>query len=121
MLRWALVVLGGFALLAILPDGGTLTGSVEGIITDEAGPVLAARVEARHKMSGTVYRAQSDAAGRYELKGLRRGQYALWVSAADHNPVEITTVVVDTDRATRQDVRLNRIRPRTEITSQASP
>lgn len=121
MLRWIVVVIGGFVLLAILPDGGSLSGSIQGVISDEAGPVVAAHIEARHKMSGAVYRTQTGTDGRYELAGLRRGQYALWVSAPEHNPVEITTVVVESGHATRQDVRINRTRPRTEITSQVSP
>ncbi len=121
MLRWMLVVVGGFVLLAILPDGSILSGSIQGVISDEAGPVVTARIEARHKVSGTVYRTQSGMDGHYELAGLRRGQYTLRVTAADHNPVEVTTVVVETSQATRQDVHLNRTRPATEITSQASP
>lgn len=56
-------------------------GAIEGLITNEIGPVAKASVEARNVMSGAFFVVKSDAAGHYLLDHLPQGRYTLWVCA----------------------------------------
>jgi hypothetical protein len=87
------------------------TGGIDGVITNEHGPIAKASVEARNVMSGVVFRAQSDTAGRYKLADLPQGRYSLWVKAAEHDSVWIREVVVEHGRTTHRDVRLGKSGP----------
>ena len=61
------------------------TGRIDGVITDEHGPIAKVSVEARNTMSGDVFRGESDAAGHYKLASLPQGRYSLWVKAPEHD------------------------------------
>lgn len=89
------------------------TGGIAGLITNERGPIAKAPVEARNVMSGAVFRAQSDAAGHYELVNLPRGRYSLWVKAPEHDSQWIRELIVEQGRTTHRDIRLE--------TSQSGP
>jgi hypothetical protein len=82
------------------------TGGIEGLITNQHGPLAKASVEARNVMSGVVFRAESDAAGHYKLASLPPGRYSLWVRAPLHDSEWIREVVVERGRITRHDVHL---------------
>jgi hypothetical protein len=82
------------------------TGSLEGQIRNDKGPIAQASVEARNTMSGDVSHALSDAAGHYKLEKLRTGRYSLWVQAPGHDSSLIKQVVVESGQTTRRDVRL---------------
>ena len=111
MPRWVKFVLLGLILLLI----GSIplamqreTGSIQGMITNDRGPVAKASLEARNVMTGAVTRAESDAAGTYKLENLRAGRYSLWVRAAGHDSIWIREVIVERGQATHQDLHLTR-------------
>jgi hypothetical protein len=83
-------------------------GTIEGLITNEIGPVAKASVEARNVVSGAFFRAESDVAGRYRLDHLPQGRYSLWVCAPAHDCVWIRQVPVDHDQTTYYDIRLGK-------------
>ncbi len=84
------------------------TGGLDGVITDEHGPVVKASVEARNTMSGDVFRVQSDAAGHYKVSSLPQGRYSLWVKAPEHDSEWIREVIVEKNRTTHRDIHLGR-------------
>ena len=86
-------------------------GGIDGLITNERGPIVKASVEARNVMSGAVFRAQSDAAGHYTIATLPQGRYSLWVTAPLHDSQWIREIVVEEGRTTHRDIRLGRSQP----------
>ena len=86
-------------------------GGIDGLIMNEHGPIVKASVEARNVMSGAVFRAQSDAIGRYKMANLPRGRYSLWVTAPLHDSQWIREIVVGEDRTTHRDIRLGDLSP----------
>jgi len=82
------------------------TGSIEGIVTNQYGPVASAAVEARNIMSGTVARIETEADGRYVLAGLRPGRYSLCVEAKNGDAVWIPRVIVESGQVAHQDIYL---------------
>jgi hypothetical protein len=82
------------------------TGGIDGVITDEHGPIAKASVEARNVMSGAVFRAQSVATGQYRIESLPQGRYSLWVKAPEHDSEWIREVVVENGQTSRHDIRL---------------
>jgi hypothetical protein len=114
MARWLKYVL----LLAVLLLIGSIplakqvdTGSIEGTITNDRGPLAKASIEARNVMTGTVSRAESDVDGRYRIGDLRPGRYSLWVQASGHDSMWILQTIVERGKATRKDLRLEGWRP----------
>ena len=107
VLALLLLILITAALAIQWPDNG----AIEGFITDEAGSVDGALVEARNTMSGIVSRTESDASGYYIIEPLPAGRYALWVQAENHSSYWMPRIVVERGQVVRQDVRLTRIRP----------
>jgi hypothetical protein len=105
------VLLGAFLLLlasvplAMQPDYGAL----EGVVSNEQGPVAGATIEARNVMTGAVMRVVSDQRGYYRFDRLRAGRYSLWVQAPRHDSVWVARVVVERGESARQDVLLRRI------------
>ena len=89
------------------------TGRIEGLITNESGPIAKASVEARNVMTGAVFRALSDAGGNYKLENLPRGRYSFWVKAPEHDSQWIREIVVEPGRTTHHDIRLGKIRAQT--------
>ena len=87
------------------------SGSIDGVITNQDGPIAKASVEARNVMSGSVTRVQSDVAGHYKLVSLAPGRYSLWVKAPAHDSVWIREVIVKEGRTTRRDIRLGESQP----------
>jgi hypothetical protein len=83
------------------------TGSIDGVIMDEAGPVANAAVEARNVLSGAVISTESDAFGYYKVENLRSGRYSLWVQAG-HDSLWIPPIPVEPGEAVHQDLRLER-------------
>jgi Carboxypeptidase regulatory-like domain len=83
------------------------TGAIDGLITDEHGPIVKASVEARNTMSGAALRVQSDAAGHYSVS-LPQGRYSLWVKAPEHDSEWIRELIVEQGRTTHRDIRLGK-------------
>jgi len=109
-MRWILAA-SAVLLMGTLPEIVSLNGSIEGAISDDKGPIAAARIEARNQTTGAAYRAISNQSGRYTIEGVRKGRYTLWVVAQGYNPVEIPNLAVETGRATRCDVKLRKTTP----------
>jgi hypothetical protein len=86
------------------------TGSLEGLITDDRGPLAKASVELRNVMTGDVFRVESEADGQYRIDDLRPGRYSLWVKAAEHDSIWIQQIIVQRGEITRKNVRLSRSR-----------
>ena len=84
------------------------TGSIEGVVMNELGPITKASVEARNVMSGAVFRTESDAVGHYKLENLRAGRYSLWVRALGHYSTWIRQVFVERGRTTHSDIHLGK-------------
>lgn len=83
------------------------TGTLEGTVSNQQGPIAGASVEARNLMSGAFLRVKTDAAGHYEIKALRAGRYSLWVEAGGHDSLWVVLVLVERGAATHRDIRLN--------------
>ena len=101
-------------LLASMPLAMQIaTGTIEGKITDEFGPVPKIAVEARNMITGTVYRDQSNATGDYRIVSVHPGWYALWVIDRNKDSMWIREINVDQGRTVREDVHLVRAHPTT--------
>jgi hypothetical protein len=85
------------------------TGSLEGTITNESGPVAKASIDVRNIMTGAVIRVQSDAQGVYKVE-LPPGRYSLWVRAPGNDSVWIPEVFVELGLIKHKSVRLDRTR-----------
>lgn len=96
-----LLLLGVTIPLAMPPASGT----IEGVVRNDRGPIPNAKVEAQHT-SGEVARAVSDSSGFFRLAGLRRGAYSLWITAPAHVAARIPQVFVEEGVTTRKDVSL---------------
>jgi len=98
-------------LIASIPLAMQLeTGSIQGKITNDRGPVANASIGARNVMTGTVAQVVSDAAGACKLENLRAGRYSLFVQAGGHASLWIREVVVERGRTTQQDLHLTMTR-----------
>ena len=95
--------------LAMLSEAGSL----EGVITDELGPVPGAVVKATNVMTLDVSRTATNSAGHYKFDKLRAGRYSLWITADGHDSIEVPRLIVDHGQEVRQDLQMRRIRPRT--------
>jgi carboxypeptidase family protein len=84
-------------------------GGIDGLITDEHGPIVKASVEARETMSGAVFRVQSDAAGHYKVS-VPQGRYSLWVQAPEHDSEWVRELIVEQGRTTHRNIRLGKSR-----------
>lgn len=113
MARWLKItlVLSAFLLLAAIPLAMQLeTGSLEGSVTNDRGPVANASIEVRNVITGAIVYVESDAGGQYAVEQLRSGRYSLWVEARGHDSLWIPQIVVEGGQATRHDIRLERSR-----------
>jgi hypothetical protein len=84
------------------------TGSIQGVITDQLGPVAQASVEARDLATGTILEAESDPAGLYRLENLHPGKYSLFVHALYHDSLWIQQIPVDHGQTVQHDIFLLR-------------
>ncbi len=105
LLLFLLVLLASSIPLAMQPA----TGSIQGKVADESGPVARATVEARNVVTGVVYRATSDASGRYTLGSVRAGSYSLWVTAEGHDSIWVREITVERGQTAHEDIRLPKI------------
>jgi len=111
MPRWTklLLLVLGLLLVATLPLARQFdTGSIEGVITDDRGPLPYASIEARNLMFGDITRGESEIDGRYRIEDLRPGRYSLSVTAAGHEQAWVPRIVVERGGVSQRDVRLGR-------------
>jgi len=81
-------------------------GIIYGTVTDEAGPVPYASIEARRLGTGAIFHTESNVTGNFRLDGLRVGRYSLFVHAVAHDAITIEEVVIEGGPGTRVDVHL---------------
>jgi len=106
--KWGLLMF-ILLLLASIPLAMQLeTGSIEGVITNDRGPVARASIEARNMMTDAIFHAESDPVGHYKLEELRPGRYSLWVGAPGHDSAWIRQVIVERGQTTRGDIYVGR-------------
>jgi hypothetical protein len=84
------------------------TGSIDGVIMDEAGSVSNASVDARNVLSGAEFHAESDAVGYFKLENLPSGRYSLWVRAAGHDSLWVPSIPMERGEAVHQNLHLGR-------------
>ncbi len=96
-----------FLLVAAIPLAmQSPTGALEGVLTDETGPVVGAKVEASHSWSGAMRQTVSDNRGFYRFSNLQRGTYSLWITDPRHESAQIPRVFVEDGATAHLDVRL---------------
>jgi len=89
------------------------TGSIQGVIRDQVGPLPQALVEARNLATSAISYAESNGTGVYRLDDLHPGRYSLWVQARFHDSLWIKQVPVDRGQTVHQDIFLNAIATQT--------
>jgi hypothetical protein len=86
--RWlaglALLVLGAAVPMPARAQG--TTASIQGMITDDTGPLPGAAIVARDAQTGFTYEAVSDAHGGFNLSGLRPATYEITVAMPQYKP-----------------------------------
>ena len=107
-LKFSLLVLGLLVLAATPLAKQFDTGAIEGIITNDRGPIANASIEARNLMFGDILRGESEIDGHYKVDDLRPGRYSLWVRALGHDSTWIPRIVVERGQTAHRDVRLDR-------------
>ncbi|HUA86367.1 MAG TPA: carboxypeptidase-like regulatory domain-containing protein [Bryobacteraceae bacterium] len=96
-----------FLLLCSVPLAMQIeTGSIEGIVSNDFGPVPNASIDAMNAMTGAPAHVQSDRAGAYILKDLHAGRYSLWVQAPGNDYLWIREVPVERGQITHHDIHL---------------
>jgi hypothetical protein len=99
-----------FFLLASYPLAKQIeTGAIEGIVTDDRGPVAMVSIQVRNLMTGADARAQTDTAGFYSIGNLWSGDYSIWVQAAGHDSVWYPRKTVGRGQTVRHDIHLNAV------------
>jgi len=86
------------------------TGSINGLVVDDRGPIEGASIEAHDSVTGSVSRTESDRLGRYEISRLRPGQYSMWVEADLHDSIWIPQIMVVHGEPTERDFKMTRNR-----------
>jgi len=82
------------------------TGCIQGLISDQLGPLPQASVEARNLMTGAISYAESDPAGLYMLDKLNAGRYSLWVTARYHDSLWVQQIAVEHGQTVQRDIFL---------------
>ena len=100
--------LAALALAAPAPlHAQTITGSVNGIVTDQAGAILPnAQVVVRNVATGVETRSQTNGAGEYNIRFLQIGQYEVTVTAAGFAPQKTAPFTLEVDQFAKVDVKL---------------
>jgi Carboxypeptidase regulatory-like domain len=109
-LRYSLLALLALFLASIPLAPQFSTGSIQGVVMNDRGPIQNASITARETMTGEESQAKSDAIGHYKIEELKPGRYSLWAQAAGHDSCWIPAVVLDYGQTAYQDIRLGRIR-----------
>ncbi len=92
-------------MLSITAFSQVTTSKVQGLITDEAGPLFGASVVAKHIPSGTVMGAMTRDNGNYTIPNLRvGGPYTVSISFVGYKTVEYTGVYLQLGKTTNIDV-----------------
>jgi hypothetical protein len=82
------------------------TGSINGLVVDDRGPIEGAFIEVDNSLTGSVTRAESDRRGRYEILHLRAGRYSMWVEADWHDPIWVSQILVEHGASTEKNLSM---------------
>lgn len=75
---------------------GIVTGSISGSVQDQQGAVIqGAKITARETGTNREFTTESDAEGRYSLRGLSVGTYNVTIEAANFSKLNVANVVVN--------------------------
>ena len=86
----------------------TITGSVNGLVTDSTGAVLAnAKITAKNVETGVVISATTNQAGQYSLRFLQIGQYAVTVTDSGFKTFVSAPFQLEVNQAARVDAQLS--------------
>jgi len=85
-------------------------GAIEGIVTDQWGPIAGATITARNVMHGDVFSAVTNSGGHYRFDSLRPGRYSLWVEAPEHESMWAPQVLVEHGQTSVRNVFISRRR-----------
>ncbi|HVZ83575.1 MAG TPA: carboxypeptidase regulatory-like domain-containing protein [Terracidiphilus sp.] len=84
------------------------TGSISGVVTDQAGKVVqGAAITASSAATGTTYSTVSSNTGYFVMPSVRTGTYDLRISSAGFKTAVYSNVVVSVGASTSRDVTLN--------------
>src|SRR3989338_10728382 len=117
----------GWLLLAIVLSVAPLpaqvvTGAITGRVTDNAGAVIpGATVQVQNVETGLTRNAQSDAAGRYEVRNLPPGPYTVTVQQTGFRTEVRTgiTLSVGSEVAWNVELSVGTVQERVEVTGEA--
>jgi hypothetical protein len=84
------------------------SGVIEGMVTDQWGPIPGAMITARNVLHGDAVHTATNTNGHYRFDALRPGRYSLWVEAPEHEAVWALQVLVEEGQTTVRNVFLSR-------------
>ncbi len=94
-------------MLSVTAFSQVTTSKVQGLITDESGPLFGATVVAKHVPSGTVTGAMTQDNGSYTIPNLRvGGPYTISISFVGYKTVEYTDIYLQLGKTTNIDIAM---------------
>lgn len=94
-------------LLSLSAFSQVTTSKIQGIVTDEAGPLYGATVVAKHVPSGTVMGEMTQENGNYTIPNLRvGGPYTVSISYVGFKTIEYTDIYLQLGKTTNIDVAM---------------
>jgi Carboxypeptidase regulatory-like domain len=112
----------GLLLVGELLAQASLTGSIQGTVTDATGAALAdVKVTAKHNASGSTRSGKTGEAGQYLLNGLPLGEYTLTVESGGFTTGSYGGVQVSVGQTTTQRMVLSLAMVKQQIDVSAAP
>ena len=85
----------------------TITGSINGNVTDQGGAVVAnAQVAAKNVATGVETRTVTNGAGDYNLRFLQIGQYVVTIQQQGFTAQQVGPITLEVDQAAKVDAKL---------------
>ena len=85
----------------------TITGSINGNVTDPGGAVVAnAQVVARNVATGVETRTETNGAGDYNIRFLQIGQYTVTIDRPGFSTQKLGPITLEVDQAAKVDAKL---------------
>jgi len=107
MRGWSLKLVALFVIVASLAFGQVGNGVITGVVTDQAGAVVAgATVEIKNVDTGVVFPGASTTAGNYTVSDLPVGRYSITVTVKGFKTYTHTNLAVAAAQTLREDVAL---------------
>ncbi len=107
MRGWSLKLVAFFVVVASLAFGQVGNGTITGVVTDQAGAVVAgATVEAKNSDTGVVFSGATSNAGNYTITDLPVGRYSITVTVKGFKTYTHTNLEVGGAQTLREDAAL---------------